>query len=472
MADEQENPDQTAPIPNKPPASEPVDAEFTEAAADPVRESRALIPVTQTGVTPQDFAQQVDYAKAMAKARAALPDHLRDNVGDCLAIIDISNRVGLSPYMVANKTYVQNNRLCFESQLFHAFAQSSGLLKGDLDVEYEGEGDEKVCIVTGHLRSDPTRPRIHRSPKLGDLHPGYSLKTERDGVKSTKHLSFAEGQKLKAEAKANGTTISGLFSKGSPLWDRKPDVQMFYDTSRDWVRLYAPRATLGIYTPEEMQEYPEIEDRAAPAPEGGRLADRLKNGGGIAGDGHRPGHAAEQLAQIAPSTGKTQIKAEPESGPPAAANKAPATKAAPTGQKPTSGKKKPDAKATKAAAMAAADRAATSDRSATATKTKAAARAVADRAEATSRSRQAAAERASAGPMPTDAKTKTSVSVASPEAYETYFRNWLANENDPDQIEARWDGEYELRYDCQVPIPKQKELQRIADDKVSQLRNK
>lgn len=470
MADEQENPDQPAPISVKPQASDPVDAEFAEAPADPVRESRALIPVTQTGVTPQDFAQQVDYAKAMAKARAALPDHLRDNVGDCLAIIDISNRVGLSPYMVANKTYVQNGRLCFESQLFHAFAQSSGLLKGDLEVTYEGEGDERVCIVTGYLRSDPRTPRHHRSPKLGDLHPGYSLKTERDGVKSTKHLSYAEGQKMKAEAKANGTTISGLFSKGSPLWDRKPDVQMFYDTSRDWVRLFAPRATLGIYTPEEMQEYPEIEDRAARAPEGGRLAERLKNGGGIAGEGHKPGHAAEQLAQIAPSIGKTQIKAHPESGPPAAGNKSPATPAAPTSKKPTSGKKKPDAKATKAVARAAADRAAAPDRSAAAIKAKAAATAAADRAEATSRSRQAAAQHANAGPPPPETK-KPMKQPTNLDEYEAYFRNWLANENNPDQIEARWDGEYELRDDCKVPISKRKELQRIADDKVSQLRN-
>src|SRR5262245_58089233 len=97
---------------------------------DELYDSRALIPVTR-GTTPANFAQMVDFARDMARARLTIPAHLQGNVGDCLAIVDIATRAGLSPYMVANKTYVEKGHIEFMSQLYHAFAQSSGLLRGD-----------------------------------------------------------------------------------------------------------------------------------------------------------------------------------------------------------------------------------------------------------------------------------------------------------------------------------------------------
>ena len=279
--------------------NEAVKVAETEDQGDPdsprnlLRQSREMVPVGPAGVQLTNLAQQVDFAQTMAKAIAALPEHLRGKVGDCLAIVDISSRAGLSPYMVASKTYVQNNRLCFESQLFHAFAQASGLLKGDLDVTYEGVSGDRVCIITGLLRSDPSRPRVHRSPPLRDLHPGYSLKrTVEEGGTAKKTLTYAEGQKLKEEGKIG--TDQTLFSKGSPLWDRKPDVQMFYDTSRDWVRMFAPRATLGIYTPDEVDEYgPEFARDVTPATSG--LHERLRAGGVSRDEGHKEGQAAAEI---------------------------------------------------------------------------------------------------------------------------------------------------------------------------------
>lgn len=230
---------------------------------DLLRQAREMIPVGRTGTAPMNLAQQVDFAQTMAKARSAIPDHLKTNVGDCLAIVDISTRAGLSPYMVAMKTYVQSGRLCFESQLYHAFAQASGLLRGDLMVAYEGDGDDLVCIVTGYLRGDP-QLKIHRSERLADARPPLNEK----------------GQ-----------------IKGSPLWLRKPKVQLFYDTSRDWVRIYAPRATLGIYTPDEIEEFgPEFARDVTPPGLNSRLAIAPKSD-----EGHAPGHAEAELAAIAPN---------------------------------------------------------------------------------------------------------------------------------------------------------------------------
>lgn len=277
-------------------------------ARSSLRQSRELVTVGPQGVQITSLQQQIDYAQSMAKAEAALPKHLQGKVGDCLAVIDISMRAGLSPYMVANKTYVQNDRLCFESQLFHAFAQASGLLHGDLDVRYEGEGGERVCIIIGRLRADPTHLREHKSPPLKELHPGWVVKRQHEqGGSAKRTLTYLQGLELKA----NGELKEGeeLFCKGSPLWGRKPDVQMFYDTSRDWVRIYCPRATLGIYTVDELEEYgPDFARDVTPATSG--LADRLKESHIGKEEGHREGHAAEQIkgADGGKRKGKTSTK--------------------------------------------------------------------------------------------------------------------------------------------------------------------
>ena len=96
----------------------------------------------------------------------------------------------------------------FREPAFHALAEKSGAAEGKLrGVSYDGEGDERTCTVTGYLAGGTSR--IPTSPALKDLHPRPH--TEKNGRK---------------------------FVKGSPLWDRKPDVQMFYDTCRDWVRMF------------------------------------------------------------------------------------------------------------------------------------------------------------------------------------------------------------------------------------------
>ncbi|WFU46042.1 recombinase RecT (plasmid) [Bradyrhizobium sp. CB82] len=42
--------------------------------------------------------------------------------------------------------------------------------------------------------------------------------------------------------------------KGSPLWDIKPDLQLFYNMSRDWARMYAPDVISGMYGRDEMED--------------------------------------------------------------------------------------------------------------------------------------------------------------------------------------------------------------------------
>ena len=59
------------------------------------RRAAELIPVTNRGVQVTDFAQMVDRAKFMALAKEAVPAHLRNNVGMCIAIHEMATEWGL-----------------------------------------------------------------------------------------------------------------------------------------------------------------------------------------------------------------------------------------------------------------------------------------------------------------------------------------------------------------------------------------
>ena len=391
----------TPPEQTQPPVQE------TKEISDMVRQARELIPVERTGAMPQNFAQQVDFAKTMALARNALPEHLRGNAGDCLAIIDMSARAGLSPYMVANKTYIQNGRMCFESQLFHAFAQASRLMNGDLNHDFVNEGDEMVCIVTGYLRGDP-RPKIHRSEPLKKAHPGFSLKKGSDKT----WMGYAEGMKLIREADEKNESVPGISSRGSPLWIKKPRVQMFYDTSRDWIRIFIPQAVLGIYSPEEMIEYgPDNAKDVTPG-----LRDRLNAGERAqTGEGFMAGHVEREISNLGdPRQVDIEDLIEPKTA------------------------TRPPNKHEQAIARA-----------------KASAGRVADRAAATGKAKAKGATQAQ--PKPGKPKGKAKLPETATE-YTAYAEAWIAEATDADDAEQRWEGELDLRTECLIPTKERNRL--------------
>lgn len=239
-------------------------------------EARSMVPVGPRGASPATLADQLTYAQMMAKAEAAIPKHLRLNPGACMAVIDIALRTGMSPYMVANKTYVQSDRLAFESQLVVAMIEKSGELNGRLRHRYEGEISDgtRRCIVWGTLTGEPT-PHEHIGGTLKELHPGHS---EKDGKR---------------------------YVKGSQLWDRKPDVQLFYDTARDWARMNCPSALLGVYAPEEYVEYggPDLVEDVSP-----NVMARLP--GKQAGEGFNPATVAAELDHVVGNAGPEVVVRE------------------------------------------------------------------------------------------------------------------------------------------------------------------
>lgn len=159
---------------------------------------------------PQSLGEAMEIAKLMA-AGNFVPGHLRGKAGDCLAVVMQSARWGLDPFAVGNKTYFVNDRMSYEAQLVIAVLNTSGVLKGRLDIQWERTEIDLICTATGTLKAD-ARPK--------------SITQEMSKIKT----------------------------KNSPLWISSPQQQLGYYTSRLWARLFAPEVLLGVYTTDEVEE--------------------------------------------------------------------------------------------------------------------------------------------------------------------------------------------------------------------------
>lgn len=154
----------------------------------------------------------------------------------CLAVCIQALEWRFSPFAVANKSYEVQGRLCFESQLVHALIEQRAPIRGRLQHRFEGEGDERKCIVWATLR---------------------------DTGETMEYTSSA---------------ISKITPKNSPLWKTKPDLQLYYNASRDFCRAYFPDVLLGVYSQDELRDHvgpDHAKDVTKPD-----IASRLKGGKG------------------------------------------------------------------------------------------------------------------------------------------------------------------------------------------------
>jgi hypothetical protein len=156
----------------------------------------------------------MQFAEMMSKAVVTVPKHLHGKPADCLAITLQAMRWRMDPYVVGSKTHVVNGNLGYEAQLVVAVLKNSGAVKGRPHYEYRGDGNALEC-------------------RAGFVPAGE------DAIVWTEWLS-----------------IAGITTKNSPLWKVNPKQQFGYLQARNWARLYAPDALLGIYTDDELQTIP------------------------------------------------------------------------------------------------------------------------------------------------------------------------------------------------------------------------
>jgi len=197
------------------------------------REAAGSLIVSSGGMAFKDMAEVMEFAKIMSVAGQAVPPHMRSQPGFCLAVCIQALEWRMSPFAVANKSYVVNDRICYESQLIHAVIEQRAPIKERLKHEFKGAGQQRTCRVWATAKGESV-DSSYESPPFEQIQP-----------------------------------------KNSPLWKTKPDLQLFYNTSRDWARMYFPDVIMSVYSDDEM-------DRQSTGPRVSTLEDlteRLINAG-------------------------------------------------------------------------------------------------------------------------------------------------------------------------------------------------
>jgi hypothetical protein len=235
-------------------------------ALDPQKAGAVTVSHSAGGVSFASAMEVMEFAKLMSVSATAVPKHLRNNPGACLRIVFQAIEWRMSPYAVADKSYEVNDRIAYESQLIHAVIEARAPLLGRLECDYEGEGPDRACIVTGVFNGGETRE--YKSPKIKDIRV-----------------------------------------KNSPLWVADPDQQLWYYASRSWARKWCPDVLMGIYSREELRESPGL-GREEPDDTSPGLHARLA-GSERSDEGHRAGHVESELDQVAAGGGKI-IDVKPE----------------------------------------------------------------------------------------------------------------------------------------------------------------
>jgi hypothetical protein len=149
-------------------------------------------------------------AELMASGKSTVPMHLQKNPSDCMAVCMQAMQWGMNPFAVAQKTHIVNGTLGYEAQLVNAVVLQSNAISGHFHYEYKGTSPRMECRVGALLRGD---------------------------------MAITWGEWL---CEATVTT------KNSPLWKTNPRQQLGYLQVKNWARLYAPGAILGVYTPDEF----------------------------------------------------------------------------------------------------------------------------------------------------------------------------------------------------------------------------
>lgn len=321
------------------------------------------------GVAFTTAMEVMEFGKMMAVAQQAIPPAFRNNPGMCVAVCFQAVEWRMSPFAVINKAYIVNDRLAYESQLIHAVVEARAPLEGRLRCSYVGEGVERQCLVEGMFTGE-THPHEYTSPKIKDI-------------------------KI----------------QNSPLWKADPDQQLWYYASRAWARKWCPDVLMGIYSKDELRENPRIDREDDPVGPG--LHQRL-NSGERGPEGHQPGHAERELANIAGGGSGGPVTIDHEDAP---------------ADEPT----EDDAKSTKAKGGGAKRRKGAKESSG-----------------------PAAAKKETAAPADKGPQTAAQ--------YETYARKWIAGEKDPEAAAERWEQEMEMRDDLSVPISTRNKLQELLSE--------
>ncbi|HUO22337.1 MAG TPA: recombinase RecT [Caulobacteraceae bacterium] len=244
--------------------------ELTAAAAGPRYTEIEMSEVRgATGLQPASFGEVVAFSELMSRADVAIPKHLRQNPGACMAVTMRALRWEMDPFAVASKTYLVGDQIAYEAQLIAAVVHIRAPIKRRPDYKFMGEGDKLQCAVAVEMLDGTVKEYV--SPKKGEIKV-----------------------------------------QNSPLWKSDPEQQLGYYSIRAWARRYAPEVILGVYTPDEMVDHArEMGDRVVSFDQLEARAEAVKD----EPKPKAPAKAADKPQEAAPAPPAPETPPDPTTAP-------------------------------------------------------------------------------------------------------------------------------------------------------------
>ena len=154
----------------------------------------------------------------MLSQSAIMPQNYRGKPGDCLIVIDISNRLGISPLMVAQGSQVIYGNFSWKGQTCKALIDGCGKFKESEHIEVGERGKPSWgCYLQAVNR------------KTGKLVKGVTVT-----------LQMAQDE--------------GWTNKNGSKWKTMPELMLRYRAETFFARTECPEVLLGFYTVEEIED--------------------------------------------------------------------------------------------------------------------------------------------------------------------------------------------------------------------------
>jgi len=194
------------------------------------------------------FERVQAFALVMSKGSVSVPQHLKNNIGDCLAVTLQALSLGFNPFAFATKTYkTPGGVLSYEGQLVSAIVTASGAIEGDPTYEHIGDWN-KVLGKVEEKKGDNGKYYVATYTKQDEAGLGVIVRAT-----------------LKGEDKPRELTVmmSQAYPRFSTQWATDPRQQICNLAVRKFVRLHKPGVLLGFRFTDDEDEYVPPKDLGA-----------------------------------------------------------------------------------------------------------------------------------------------------------------------------------------------------------------
>lgn len=173
------------------------------------------------------FSQLQRVAWVFAKS-SMVPEHFRgeQNLGNTMIAIEMAMRLGVSPFMMIQNSYIVHGRPGIEAKLAIALVNSSGKFTDSLDYEISGEDHDDPKNQTYKVRAFATR---------------------RDTGKVVKG-PWVDWALVKAE----GWHLDK--GKQKSKWETMPGMMFMYRAAMFFARLHCPERLMGMQSVDELSD--------------------------------------------------------------------------------------------------------------------------------------------------------------------------------------------------------------------------